>query len=134
MRIQSFDKRCYIEINPAPEGEGCPVFIVEARIDLGHGVFTAESKYLPLPKLSEFIIHLESFVLNREMRPKWEGAYESYFSFVSEADSVFLEFSVGDGFCGYTTYANFNLSGRFEINTDQLKTIVSELKALAAMT
>ena len=134
MRIQSFDKRCYIEINPAHEGEGHPVFIVEARINLEHGVFTAKSKILPLPKLPEFIIHLESFLVNREIQPKLEGAYESYFSFVYEAGSVFLEFSVGDGFSGYTTYANFNLSGRFEINTDQLKTIVAEFKALAATT
>ena len=132
MRIQSFDKRCYVEINYTHEGEGHPVFNVEARTDLGHGVFTAKSR-LPLLKLPEFISDLESFVLNREIRPKLEGAYESYFSFVSDADSVFLEFSVGDGFCGYTTYANFNLLGRFEINSDHLKTIVSEFKALAAM-
>lgn len=81
MKIQSFDQQCYVEINLNPEGEGHPVFNVEARIDLGHGVFTAESS-IALPKLLEFIIHIESFVLNREMRPKWEGVYESYFSFV----------------------------------------------------
>jgi hypothetical protein len=129
MKIQSLDKQCYVEINPAPEGEGHPVFDVEARIDLGHGVFTADVKILAMPKLPEFIIHLESFVLNREMQPKLEGVYESYFSFVSDADNVFLEFSVGDA-----SYYKCNLIGRFEINTDHLKTIVSEFKALASMT
>lgn len=127
MKIQSFDQQCYVEINLNPEGEGHPVFNVEARIDLGHGVFTAESS-IALPKLLEFIIHIESFVLNREMRPKWEGVYESYFSFVYEADSVFLEFSVGDA-----SYYNCNLIGRFEIDSNHLNTIVSEFKALAAM-
>ena len=125
MRIQSVDKQCYVEINPAPEGEGHPVFRVEARIDLGHGVFTAYSKSIAIPKLPEFIIHLESFVQNKEIRPKWEGVYESYLSFVSEADRVYLEFSIGD-----VSYYNCNLIGRFEINTDHLKTIVSEFKAL----
>ena len=127
MKIQSFDQQCYVEINLAPEGEGHPVFNVEARIDLGHGLFTADVTCIALPKLPEFIVHLESFFLNREMRPKWEGVYESYFSFVSKADRVFLEFSVG-----YESYYDCNLIGRFEIDSDHLNTIVSEFKALAA--
>jgi hypothetical protein len=129
MRIQSVDNRCYLEINPTSEGYG--LCRVEARIDLGHGVFTAENKSLLLLKLPKFIIQLGSFIVNREPQPKLEGTYDSYLSFVSKADSVFLEFSLGDGFCGYRTYAPFNLTGRFQLDADQLGMVLSDFRTLA---
>ena len=128
MRIRSIDERCFVEIRSTSEGYG--ICEVEASIDLGHGVFTARNGSLALLELSEFIVQFEAFVLNREVEARLEGTYDTFLAFHSKGNAVFLDFSVGDGFCGYSSYAPFNLSGRFDIDSDHLLSLLSDFREL----
>lgn len=129
MKIQSIDGVCSIQIGRGPESD-CGVFVVEVKVDLGHGEFIGSNRSFCFVQLSQFINDFERFIIDGHSESRLEGTYDSFFAFHREGTAVFLEFSVGDGFCGYSSYCPFAVSGRFEVGGDQLAQTVSDFKEL----
>jgi hypothetical protein len=127
MKIQDKHyKEWYVELKPT-----CDYYDIcelRAEVNLGHGRFTAWSDSVPMLKMREFISQFELFIRDKEVKPRLEGVYNSYFSFYSKDGSVLMKFSVGDAACGPF---EFNLKGLLEIDANILPSILLDFKELA---
>ncbi len=102
-------------------------FMLDVSVDIGHGVFKATNADIHFRNLAAFIGELDAFILDRTVKPRLEGTYDSYIEFSGTPSMVSVSFCVGDAFFGNTRFA---LIGAFDIDQDYLSAALEQFRAL----
>lgn len=127
MKIVSVDSNTWVSVERHEDPGGYASFAVEAQVDIGHGQFRAWNADVQFLNLGNFTAELDRFVLDRRLVPRLEGTYDTFLAFCASGTAVYLDFRVGDAFCGRKT-VDFRLAGAFEIDPGCLTAIGEELR------
>ncbi len=130
MRLIDTLGKCSIEIERAGGGVHDP-FMLNASVDIGHGVFKGANADVHFLNLEAFVRELDAFIMDRARKPRLEGTYDSYIEFSGSPSRVAVSFCVGDAFSGYaSTRAHFAFTGAFEIEQDFLSSALEQFRGL----
>lgn len=129
MKIKSTDKKQWIEIEQSLDVDW-PSYEFGASINIGHSSFSGKNSDMCFLNLREFINTLDSFVLNRELKPKLEGTYDCFVEFYrpGNKNSIMINYCVGSVYVGYSETANYGLNGSFEFSAEYLNDVLEEFK------
>jgi hypothetical protein len=129
MKIKSHDDKQWIEIEQSLD-VGYPSYKFQVSIDIGHNLFTGENNDMYFLNLEEFIGNLDSFILNREIKPKLEGTYNCFVEFYRPGNKniIMVSFYVGSTYAGFSDTASYGLKGCFEFNAEYLNEVLEGFK------
>ncbi len=131
MRLIDTLGKCSIEIERRPGDGAHDPFTLNASVDIGHGVFKAANADVHFLNLEAFVRELDAFIMDRTLKPRLEGTYDSYIEFSGTPFRVAISFCVGDAFSGYArASAHFALTGAFEIEQDFLSSALEQFRGL----
>ncbi len=125
MKFESIDQQSFVSVVPNPENDWSS-FCVEAAINLEHSQFSATNSDVALTNLARFVSQFDLFVLNRSVRPRLDGTYDTYLELRAEGRDVILSFRVGSA----SGAANHGLSGSFAVAEGALSPLVEAAKRL----
>ncbi len=132
MKIISADNNSYIDIELfKDEDSGYSSFEVEAFVDIGHGEFKAKNTDLHFLDFEDFTNDFDNFIIDRNITCRLNGTYSSYIKIYGEYNTVFIQFCIGDAFCGNKTY-DYKFSGEFTIDQGDLLDYLNSFKEFAA--
>jgi len=129
MTFLSTDGKSRLEIESHDDGQGYSAFAVEATVDVGHGRFSAWNGDVQWLNLDRFAAALEQFATDRTSIPELEGTYDSRVGLSARGHTIFLEFAVGDAFCGEKTH-DYLFAGSFELDRECLPGVLSTVRSL----
>lgn len=124
MKIYSIDRKSWISITTWVDEHQYRGTTIEASVELGLSRFHGKNIDIHLLSTKEFLAELDRFILDRDVRPRLEGTYESFIEFYGDASHIFLNFRIGDLECGKHNQA-FSLCAGFEIDQDQIQGILA---------
>lgn len=127
MKIPSSNNKSYISIEFFDDGTDDYIsYVLEIVSDIEHSFFKGSNSDIHFLNMPEFIDQLDSFVLNRNVRPKLEGTYDSYLSFIGSGNVVEVNYCIGS----QNDHQIFSQKGGFEISQEHLSSILTDLKTL----
>ncbi len=86
---------------------------------------------MQLLDLDAFVDELDAFVLDRTLRPRLSGTYDTFLAFEAVGNAVLFSYCLGDALMGRPTH-RFTQTGSFEIDDDTLSSIVGELREMTS--
>ena len=122
MKIDSLDRKSWIEIESSKDGFNHKNLTIETSVDICHGVFRAKNLDINFLNIKEFITKLENFLIDRKEAPILNGTYDSFIKIYGDTSHVFLKFAIGDEFCGKPNH-DYLFRGSFEFDQEQLLSI-----------
>jgi hypothetical protein len=132
MKIFSSDKKSWLSIEVVSDDEhGYSSFSMESLVDIGHSSFQGRNSDLHFFGIDDFVAQLSAFVMDRRIQPRLEGTYDSFLMFKGSASHVSVSFCIGSAYCGAETYS-YVMSGAFEVEQENLASIVSDLSKFSA--
>jgi len=130
MKVVSIDNKNSITLEHKDNGNYLS-FNFEASINIEHGIYNAKNIDVHFLNFGEFIKEFDVFITNRKITPILNGTYDSYIKFEGRKNnSIFICFSLGDAFAGYSETVHFSLNGEFEINSEFLNNMYNDFKIL----
>ena len=129
MKINSVDNNSWLSIESDKDEFEHKNVSVEASIDIGHGNFHAKNIDIVLLNTQEFIDEIDKFLLDRNKTPKLCGTYDSFLEIHGDNSHIYLNFAIGDAFCGKLTH-EYLFRGSFEFDQEQLLSIKQEIQRI----
>jgi hypothetical protein len=129
MKISSLDKTCSVTLEYTGDARGYSGYQIEADVDIRHGRFYAKNIDVQFLNWDEFVSEYNRFILDRSLTPRLVGTYDSYIAFTGNGTAVYLQFCLGDAFCGRKT-VGFRQSGEFEVEQQTLLQYLAGFRAL----
>ena len=74
--------------------------------------------------IDNFIAKLDAFILDRSIKPRLDGTYDTYIMFKGKGNNIFLSLNIGSAYCGTETYS-YAIKGTFEVAQESLNNIVN---------
>ena len=79
MDIYSIDQKSWFKVEQIlDEVTQYSSFLFEVYIDLGHSIFHSKNSDIQIFDINSFADELNEFLLNRNVKPKLEGTYDSF--------------------------------------------------------
>lgn len=105
-------------------------FDVRCEVELNHGHFHAQNSDIVLLNIENWIKDVKLNLQQREGQAILNGTYNSKFSFSIQEEEVYVEFLLGDAFCGKFPMGEFYLKGRFDLELREVQTFISEFEEI----